>query len=482
MKPRVECLVAVLCLTLACAAALAADGEWIPLFDGKTLNGWRAGENPVSFRVTDGAIVADGPRAHLFYDGGARRADFRNFELLADVRTEPGANSGIYFHTRFQPSGFPVKGFEVQINNSALGEGGYRELKRTGSLYGVRNVYKVMARDGEWFTMRASVRGRRIQIHLGDTLLVDYVEPENPVPDKNEPERRLSSGTFALQCHDAGSKVSFRNIRVKSLPDDLADDAPPLRFDEIDTRIVELQQSNFPTIDFHVHVKGGLTLEEALARSRRSGINFGLAVNCGVGFPITSDADVEPFLRTMAGQPVFVGMQAEGREWVKLFSKAAISRFDYVFTDAMTFTDQRGRRTRLWMKDEVDVPEPQAFMDMLVEKIVGILDNEPIDIYVNPTFLPEVIAAWYDTLWTEERMRKVVDALARNKVALEINSRYRIPSATFIRKARQAGVKFTLGTNNAGSQDLGRSEYGLQMVRECGLTWQDMWMPKQEPR
>jgi hypothetical protein len=464
-----------LLLSLA-PSAVAAESDWIPLFDGKTLDGWKAGENPGSFHVADGTIVADGPRAHLFYTGEVRKADFRNFELQADVRTRPGANSGIYFQTRYQPSGFPVKGFEAQINNTALGEGGYRELKRTGSLYGIRNIYKAMARDDEWFTMRIAVRGHRIQIRLGDTLLVDYVEPQNPVPDREEPERRISSGTFALQCHDPGSKVSFRNILVRPLPDDLPEDPQP-RFDEVDTRIVELQQTNFPTIDFHVHVKGGLTLEDALALSRKTGINYGIAVNCGLGFPITSDADVEPFLKTMAGQPVYVAMQAEGREWVTLFSKEAISRFDYVFTDAMTFTDHRGRRTRLWMKNEVDVPDPQAFMDMLVGKIVGILDNEPINIYVNPTFLPEVIAAQYDTLWTGERMQKVIDALARNRIALEINSRYRIPSAAFIRKAKQAGVRFTLGTNNAGNQDLGRSEYGLQMIRECNLTWQDMWMP-----
>ncbi len=465
-------------LSFVSPRAAASDDGWLSLFDGRTLGGWKASENAGSFRVADGTIVADGPRAHLFYTGDIRKGDFRNFELQAEVRTAPGANSGIYFHTRFQEKGFPVKGFEAQINNTALGAGGYRELKRTGSLYGVRSIYKAVSRDGEWFTMRISVRAHRIQIRVGETLLVDYVEPENPVPDKEVPERRVSSGTFALQCHDAGSRVSFRNILVRPLPDDLADDSPRPRFDETDAAIVRLQQADFPTVDLHVHAKGGLTLEDALALSRKTGINFGIAVNCGLGFPITKDEDIDAFLKTMAGVPVFVGMQAEGREWVTLFSKDAVARFDYVFTDAMTFTDQRGRRMRLWMKNEVEVGDPQAFMDMLVGKIVGILDGEPINIYVNPTFLPEVIAAQYDTLWTEERMQKVVDALARNRIALEINSRYRIPSAAFIRKAKKAGVKFTLGTNNTGSGDLGRSEYGLQMVRECGLTWQDMWLPR----
>jgi histidinol phosphatase-like PHP family hydrolase len=179
----------------------------------------------------------------------------------------------------------------------------------------------------------------------------------------------------------------------------------------------------------------------------------------------------------MRGQPIFVGMQAEGREWVGLFSPEAVARFDYVFTDAMTFTNKNGRRMRLWMPGEVEVGDKQEFMEMLVERIVGIMDSEPIDIYVNPTFLPASIAAEYDALWTPERMQRVIDAAVRNGVAIEINNRYRLPSPAFIRKAKQAGVKFTIGTNNA-DRDLGRIEYALQMVRECGLTWLNMWMPK----
>jgi len=103
-------------------------------------------------------------------------------------------------------------------------------------------------------------------------------------------------------------------------------------------------------------------------------------------------------------------MQAEGREWPTLFSPGAIARFDYVFTDGMTIVDHRGKRARLWIKEEVDIPDKQAFMDHLVNTIVGILDHEPVDIYVNPTFLPDVIAAEYDALWTPERKQRVIDA------------------------------------------------------------------------
>jgi hypothetical protein len=231
-------------------------------------------------------------------------------------------------------------------------------------------------------------------------------------------------------------------------------------------------------VDYHVHLKGGLTLDQALANSRRLGIQYGIAVNCGLGFPITGDAAAEEFLRSMRGQPVFVAMQGEGREWVKLFSSQTIARFDYVFTDAMTFTDDRGKRIRLWLPEEVGrISDQEHFMSVCVDRILGVLNHEPIDIYVNPTFLPDVMAADYDRFWTSERRARVIEAAKRNDVAIEINNRYKLPSPVFIREARQAGVKFAFGTNNAEA-GLGRMEHTVRMVQECGLTWRDIFIPR----
>ena len=473
------CLTGLLSLSPTLRAAGEPDG-WIPLFDGKTLEGWRASENQGGFKVADGAIAFDGKRSHLFYVGKVRSADFKNFEFKADVLTRPLANSGIYFHTAYQEKDWPGIGFEAQVANTHLGAGGYVEMKKTGSLYGIRNLHRSVVKDDEWFTVQVSVRGKRIQIRVNELLMVDYVEPENPVLDAQRPGRRLSHGTFALQGHDPESKVFFKNILVKALPDDLTDYPDgPARFDAVDAQIVKLGADNYPLVDFHTHLKGGLTLDGVLQHTFKTGINHGVAVNCGLGFAITNDAGIDDFLRTMAGQPVFVGMQAEGREWPRLFSPGAVARFDYVFTDSMTIFDHRGKRARLWINDEVEIPDKQVFMDHLVDTIVKILSEEPVDIYVNPTFLPEIIAKEYDALWTPGRMQRVVDAAKKNGVAVELNSRYRLPGLQFIKLAKKAGLKFTLGTNNTDS-NLGRDEYGLEMIAACGLTYKDFWMPKPE--
>ena len=191
----------------------ASGGGWISLFDGKSLDGWKVGENAATFSVENGTIVAHGNTAHLFYEGPVKDHNFKNFEFRAEVMTEPGSNSGIYFHTQYQESGWPAKGYEVQVNNS------HTDWRRTGSLYAVQDVKEVYVKDNEWFTESFSVQGKRVIIKINDKVVVDYTEPDNVQRPADMAGRIISSGTFALQGHDPKSKVYFKNIMVKPLAD-----------------------------------------------------------------------------------------------------------------------------------------------------------------------------------------------------------------------------------------------------------------------
>ncbi len=136
--------------------------------------------------------------------------------------TQPGSNSGIYFHTAYQASGWPAAGFEVQVCNTDRGGSGYRERKKTGSLYAVRNVYKQLVNDNEWFRMNILVRGKEVQIRVNEMLVVDYVEPEPPFRADTNFQWVINHGTFALQGHDPGSTTYYKNIRVRPLADSVA--------------------------------------------------------------------------------------------------------------------------------------------------------------------------------------------------------------------------------------------------------------------
>ncbi|MDR0794277.1 MAG: DUF1080 domain-containing protein [Chitinophagaceae bacterium] len=201
-----------LCSLLSLTIVFAQKNSgWVSLFDGKTLNGWKAGKNAETFSVDSGMIIVHGNTSHLFYEGDFHNHDFKNFEFKADVKTMPHANSGVYFHTQYQEAGFPDYGFEVQVNNS------HTDRIRTGSLYNIVDVKDLWVKDYEWFTLYFKVQDKRVIVKINNTIVVDYTEPEHPLRDSGS-HRYISQGTFALQGHDPGSVVYYKNIMVKPLP------------------------------------------------------------------------------------------------------------------------------------------------------------------------------------------------------------------------------------------------------------------------
>lgn len=185
---------------------------FVSLWDGKTFENWKIGERPESWKIENGDIIAAGDRSHLFYAGAL--APFKNFELRVDVKAAPNSNGGIYYHTQFQQEGWPKAGFETQVNNSFV-----KDPRKTGSLYAVLDVHEQLIPDNTWWTQDITVQGKHVTIKIDGRTVVDYTEPEDYVPQDKNFERRFASGTFALQAHDPGSVVHFRNIRVKKLPD-----------------------------------------------------------------------------------------------------------------------------------------------------------------------------------------------------------------------------------------------------------------------
>ena len=125
-------LVAISC----CSGLLAADNTlteaekqdgWTLMFNGKDFSDWQIDKwNPESFSIEDGAIKCHGKPSMIYYDGEGK--EMKDFHFVADVMTKPGANGGIFFHTKYQDRGWPV-GHEAQIDNS------HTDPVRTGSIY-----------------------------------------------------------------------------------------------------------------------------------------------------------------------------------------------------------------------------------------------------------------------------------------------------------------------------------------------------------
>ncbi len=214
MKKNLLFFASVLMILIACSntGKLKSNKGWISLFDGKTLDGWKASEQPGTFSIEDGAIKVAGPRSHLYYEGTVMDHNFTNFEFKALVMTRPGSNSGIYFHTAYQENGFPDKGFEVQVNNS------HTDWKRTAGLYDIKDTKEVYVKDNVWFTEYIKVEGKHVITKINDIVVTDWTQPDDFVPPEGHPGRIISSGTFALQGHDPKSVIFFKDIMVKPLP------------------------------------------------------------------------------------------------------------------------------------------------------------------------------------------------------------------------------------------------------------------------
>jgi hypothetical protein len=196
MKPYSALFAGAFLVAASLAAAdksTAAGGGWIKMFDGKTLNGWKANEHPESWSVRDGAIVGDGDESHLYY----MLHQCGNCEFKAEVKINHGGNSGMYFRTRFEP-GFP-KGYEAQVNNT------HKDWRRTGSLYAIKDVKEQLIPDDTWWTQDIIADGNHIVIKVNDKVVVDTTDD------------KYQKGYIALQQHNKGSVVQYRNLMMRQL-------------------------------------------------------------------------------------------------------------------------------------------------------------------------------------------------------------------------------------------------------------------------
>ena len=226
---RLLTLLVAACLSIAAARAAEADAKaakaaapkpdkdgWYQLFNGKDLAGWKLTEdNPDTFKVEDGLLVVKGERCHAFYDGPVKDHVFKNFEWKCEIMTKPKANSGMYFHSKYQADGWPAVGIEVQVNNT------HPDPRKTASLYRIKDVMDHSpAKDNEWFTQHVIVEGNHIEVKVNDKVVNEYTQPENFEREEGWEKNVISpeGGTFVIQGHDPESEIHYRKIMVKPLP------------------------------------------------------------------------------------------------------------------------------------------------------------------------------------------------------------------------------------------------------------------------
>ena len=121
--------------------------------------------------------------------------------------------------------------------------------------------------------------------------------------------------------------------------------------------------------------------------------------------------------------------------------------------------------------------DPQRYMDAHVDNLEQFAAGMPVDILAHPTLLPMALRKMpLEELWTEPREERAVAALARAGIAFEISNRYR-PHERFVRRAVDAGVRLSLGSDGHTEAQVGELAWPLALARSLGVRDADLYDP-----
>jgi glyoxylase-like metal-dependent hydrolase (beta-lactamase superfamily II) len=394
------------------------DSGWIELINGKDFSEWKPSENKETWSVTEGVFQGVGKRSHLFYEGAELKDGFKNFEIDVWVRTFKLANSGIYFHTKFQENGWPDKGIEIQVNHSHIGEGDYVEYKKMASLYGYRNLYKSFGKDSGWINIKARVETNRVQIWLNGMKTVDYVQAEN-LP---RGMRKLNTGTFALQGHDVLSKMQYKNFKVRRLPDDARSDLQAPIFGVWHDSLRVWQNRQFAFVDMNPNTSVSAT--ELAKYVYESGVNMAL---------VKSPSE-EALLMTAQNLPLFKGIKVNA---LTLKTGDNTKAADYILGES---SDVKTAKT--------------------------LLSSTKINVWAHKGKALNTADA-----------NTLLDLAKQNNVAIVIDNETKTPSVEILKLAKSKGCTFTFSGLFPASQ-MEKSMYIFDAIRGAGLDYRDIYVPK----
>lgn len=243
-----------------------------------------------------------------------------------------------------------------------------------------------------------------------------------------------------------------------------------------DTKITP-DTNNIPMIDLHVHRSDKQTIEDIVDKSQKTGIQFGIMENIAP-WGIRNDEELKAYIDSVKPYPVYVGLQPMSPGWSGNLSPELIAQADYVSMDPQVVPDGNDYGEQIYVWEYASyIDNPEAFMEKNMQHYMTILTgNEPLDIFACPLFLPVSIQREYNKLWTKKRMQQIIDAAKARNIAIEINDLVRVPHEEFILMAKNAGLKFTFGSDTR-DQKTGRLDYCKHIASKCGLTKNDFFVP-----
>jgi hypothetical protein len=206
------------------------EGDWIELFDGKSLAGWhgynKTGEVK-NWTVEDGALVCLGAAKDAHGGDLVTDQKFDNFELTWDWKVDKGSNSGVMYHVVEDPK--YKAPYETGPEYQVIDDEGFPEKledwQQAGADYGMHpaNDKKKLKPVGEWNSSKIVYNNGHVEHWLNGEKIVAF-EDTTQEWNKKKTEGKwkdfpdyatAKTGAIALQDH--GNKAYFKNIRIKQL-------------------------------------------------------------------------------------------------------------------------------------------------------------------------------------------------------------------------------------------------------------------------
>ena len=210
---------AVIALAAPFSAASAQYG-WRPLFDGKTLDGWRGYKSagvPDGWTVVDGMMTKDAPVSDIM-----TKEQFGDFELVWEWKIARGGNSGLLYRGTEEYDHIYWTAPEYQLLDDAFAGDGKNRLTSAASAYGLYPFpARIVKAAGEWNTSRLVVRGAHVEHWLnGVGIEYELWSPEwtakvAQTKFKDWPNYGLMKRGFITFQGDHPGNLSLRNIRIR---------------------------------------------------------------------------------------------------------------------------------------------------------------------------------------------------------------------------------------------------------------------------
>ncbi len=242
--------------------------------------------------------------------------------------------------------------------------------------------------------------------------------------------------------------------------------------------------------DLHCHTTmsdGYVPLERLVEIAAERGVQVGVADHVSTRnmkrFVSTRDR-LDAYLDALEDPPVFrSGEFCWCDDLWHTLPDEVMDRFDYRVGSNHGFNLPGGGMGSPWWQQlpPAWAGRPQELMDVMVDELCRMVRTMPIHIAAHSTLTPPALYEREDDVdawWTEPREERWVAALAETGVALEISNRYRLPHDRLLRRALDAGVRFSLGSDGHGLEQVARLEWAAETARRVGITDAQLFAPE----